>query len=271
MRVFAIRASYDGYYKYDRHVAATYERDRQHELHWQKEDEFIAGFFAGRSVKRLLDLPVGTGRFLQHYGDVEHVVGVDISEDMLAQARAKVASLGSRAAAITIEKGDSLALAYEDGYFDVTVVFRLLHLVPEGLLPVAIRELCRVTSGSLVVQTYATRSARSNSFTRRAVGQIVARIRSGQCWILRHRVVHAIRRRLAALRARAASASEPASAAAPWSHIEAFTYPQGRIDQLFARCGFYPAAARHLDEYTEHCEVRITVYQKRTAAAGTKP
>ena len=47
---------YDGYYKYDRSVARDYEKYREVESHWQREDEFVKSYLARRDVENLLDL-----------------------------------------------------------------------------------------------------------------------------------------------------------------------------------------------------------------------
>src|SRR5437773_539739 len=85
--------TYDGYIKYAGEVAINYDRDREVEAHWWKEDAFIEQFFADKSAVALLDVPVGTGRFFRHYRHVDAVVGVDVSEAMLCQARHKLSLL----------------------------------------------------------------------------------------------------------------------------------------------------------------------------------
>lgn len=44
----------------------------------------------------MLEVGVGTGLALRHYGPAVAVTGVDYSEDMLGKARAKVAAEGLR-------------------------------------------------------------------------------------------------------------------------------------------------------------------------------
>src|SRR6185295_18414018 len=87
IKVMTDAVSYDGYRKYTAEVASNYERDRQVEAHWWKEDAFIREHFRDRPAARLLDIPVGTGRFLPHYKRAQTVVGVDVSDDMLIEAR----------------------------------------------------------------------------------------------------------------------------------------------------------------------------------------
>jgi len=241
--------SYDGYRKYTADVAANYERDRQVEPMWWKEDEFVREYFRDRVVPRLLDLPVGTGRFFPHYVGVQQVVGVDVSEDMLAQARSKLALLPAGAAG-SVERGDLFGLRFADGEFTHVVVWRLLHLIPETLLPAAVAELCRVTQGEIVVQTYV--SAPAPAVPRRVRLEVQLR-----------RVARALRGAIlpAAQNPGAAVAEPGAPAATPWSHIQSYPHSQARIDALFLGYGFAARSTRHLDTY-DNCDCRVTVYQR---------
>ena len=241
--------SYDGYRKYTAEVAANYERDRQVEAMWWKEDEFVREYFRDRVVPRLLDLPVGTGRFFPHYVGVQQVVGVDVSEDMLTQARSKLALLPAGAAG-SVERGDLFGLRFGDREFTHVVVWRLFHLIPETLLPAAVAELCRVAVGEIVLQTYI--SAPPPALPRRA--RLEAQLR---------RVARAVRGAVlpTAPPAPAAATAPAAPAATPWSHIQSYPHSQARIDALFLGCGFAARSTRHLDTY-DNCDCRVTVYQR---------
>ena len=237
-----LRAGYDGYYKYDRAVATSYDADRADEPQWWTEDRFVEEFFRQKKVARLLDVPVGTGRFFRHYAGVASVTAVDISDDMLAEARRRLPSLLS--ATKRVEHGDVFSLQFADREFDTVLVWRFFHLIPDDLLQPAVAELCRVTAGELLVQTYALRAATPSALTtwRKAVNKL-------NDW----------RPRLwAAFRTDAADAPAEAS---PWGHIRAYYRPQSAVDAAFARCGFAPSLTRALDDYP-HCEVRATVYQR---------
>jgi len=219
------RDKYDGYHKYDRAVAENYDKDRIGEAHWWREDRFIAEFFAEGSHDRLLDLPVGTGRFFPHYRNVKEVTGVDISEHMLEEARKNMARL-SPGTVLRLERGDVFALRFGNGEFNVAVVWRLLHLIPEDLLPRAIGELCRVTSESIVVQTYAQPQSLRASL-RRSVAGIPG--------------LRRLKRGIASLAGRSGARRSMGvdDATKAWSHIQSFTHRQAFIDSLFGACGFF--------------------------------
>lgn len=143
---------YDGYQKYGADEAAGYEEERKKEALWWQEEAFIADYFANHKLRTVLDAPVGTGRFFQHYSEVEEVVGIDISGEMLKESSRKLAD--PRLAKVRLMRGDIFKLAFADNHFDITVCWRFAHLVPEKLLANALRELGRVTGGEILLQTY---------------------------------------------------------------------------------------------------------------------
>jgi ubiquinone/menaquinone biosynthesis C-methylase UbiE len=142
---------YDGYIKYDEKIANNYDVDRQEEEHWKLENTYIEKFYKNRQLSTLLDLPVGTGRFLKYYENVNTLIGIDISDDMLNIAKEKTKSLQSN---ISLLKGDAFNLNYPDNYFMHTVCFRLLHLIPPEERQKLFNELTRVTSEKIILQVY---------------------------------------------------------------------------------------------------------------------
>lgn len=84
------------------------------------------------SVGAALDVCCGTGAAMRHLRALckERVVGVDLSQGMLEEARRRLAEAPGQAA-IELRRGDALALPY-DGEFDVvTCVGAFGHIVPE--------------------------------------------------------------------------------------------------------------------------------------------
>jgi ubiquinone/menaquinone biosynthesis C-methylase UbiE len=233
-------APYDGYHKYDDAVAQGYDASRENEDHWLRENEFVEAYFRGRRVGSLLDLPVGTGRFFRYYADVRAVTGVDISEAMLAEARRK-ATVFSSETSLALERGDVFALRFMDGEFDVALVMRLFHLIPQHLLAGAVNELCRVTGGEIILQTYVPLSP-----WRAAVQRVAAR--------LKHFV-----------RVSPTIGVPDQVSATPWSHIQAFYHPQSLVDSLFRTAGFLPGTSQRLAVYG-HAEVRVTTYRRQRGA-----
>jgi ubiquinone/menaquinone biosynthesis C-methylase UbiE len=230
-------APYDGYYKYDRDVAQTYNQSRQNERHWVQEDRFVGMYIQSRYVEDLLDLPVGTGRFFKYYAGVRRVTGVDISEAMLTKAKEQLALLPNNVS-VCLQQNDVFALPFKDAAFDAVIVFRLFHLMPETSLDQAIKELCRVCRKDVVAQTYPPIK---------------------KSWY--HGMLSAIFRKITSLVKHQNPTTRTTLSSKPWSHIQAYYHEQCLIDAKFAMRGFLPSTSALLDKY-ENSEVRATVYSK---------
>jgi phosphatidylethanolamine/phosphatidyl-N-methylethanolamine N-methyltransferase len=97
-----------------------------------------ANMFEGR----LLEVGVGTGLALPHYAKQLRVTGIDLSADMLALAKKRLARKPAPNIEALLEM-DATALDFPDGHFDVTVAMYVLTVVPEPAK--VIHELARVT------------------------------------------------------------------------------------------------------------------------------
>jgi ubiquinone/menaquinone biosynthesis C-methylase UbiE len=87
---------------------------------------------------RALELGCGTGVFLEKTavsGATIH--GLDLSEDLLSQARTRMAS----AANVRLDRGNAEAMPFEDAYFDAVYGSSVLHHLD---LDASLREVCRV-------------------------------------------------------------------------------------------------------------------------------
>lgn len=83
-----------------------------------------------RCGPRILEVGVGTGLSLGYYGPATEVQGVDLSADMLARARRKVAELGL-AHVKSLEVMDACRLGFADASFDGVTAQFLITLVPD--------------------------------------------------------------------------------------------------------------------------------------------
>lgn len=131
-------------------VARDYLARRSGSLKWRLEeqavDELLAALPRGGTV---LDVPAGTGRFLPAYA--RHglrFVGVDVSLDMLLQARAAPAD---RRDGILLQ-GVVAGLPLPDGAVDHVLCTRLLNWFDGPQLGRALAELARVARGSLILE-----------------------------------------------------------------------------------------------------------------------
>jgi ubiquinone/menaquinone biosynthesis C-methylase UbiE len=229
---------YDGYYKYDAHVASNYNLDRQNEEHWIKENNFVLQYFKKNRVEHLLDLPVGTGRFFEFYENINKITGIDISDAMLTEAEKKLQSL-AYAEKIRLEKGDVFNLKYRDASFDTIIVFRLFHLIPEDKLDDAIKELCRVGKRDVIVQSYELLKL---SFLER----------------VKNKLKRAFKK---ILNLKTSKGTKNETKEKPWSHISAYFYKEGLISSYFFKNGYSISQREILCSY-ETAKVIVTIFTK---------
>src|SRR5580704_7342831 len=114
----------------------------------------ISAALADRPFRSLLDLGTGTGRMLELFGpQIERGLGIDLSLDMLALARARLERAGLRHCGV--RQGDIYDVAVPRDSFDVVIVHQVLHFLDDGAK--AIREAARVLrpQGRLLVVDFA--------------------------------------------------------------------------------------------------------------------
>ncbi len=93
-----------------------------------------------RPGHRVLEVGVGTGISLGAYAPYVHVVGIDPSTDMLAQAMKKVRE--SEWTNVEVRQGDALNLDFLDSSFDYVCTFHVITVVPDPAR--MMREMVRV-------------------------------------------------------------------------------------------------------------------------------
>jgi ubiquinone/menaquinone biosynthesis C-methylase UbiE/DNA-binding transcriptional ArsR family regulator len=154
-RLAAVRAqraaSAQSYFR--RHAA---EWDRIRNLHVAEEavEEAINAAMGQAPMRALLDLGTGTGRMLELFGPIiDRGLGLDLSLDMLAFARARLDRAGLRHC--SVRQGDIYDLALANDAFDAVIIHQVLHFLDDGAR--AIREAARVLrpAGSLLVVDFA--------------------------------------------------------------------------------------------------------------------
>lgn len=133
--------------KYSGQMAANYESKRQKQIRWKLENETVHNMLLrnGREHKTVLDVPVGTGRFLKLFKEFGYAVtGYDTSAEMLALAKRK-RQPG------TVAIGDIRELPHQPQSFDISVCVRFMDLVPEETMQQALKELARVTKRHIIL------------------------------------------------------------------------------------------------------------------------
>jgi ubiquinone/menaquinone biosynthesis C-methylase UbiE len=104
------------------HFAANY--DRRDELTQGFITQWLEGVLSGRGGASAIDLGCGTGRVAAKLADhYEHVLGIDLSQQMIDIARAK-----HKDPRITFERAD---LTTVTGQYDLVISLMALHHVPD--------------------------------------------------------------------------------------------------------------------------------------------
>ncbi len=139
---------------YFRRHAAEWDRIRKLHIADDAVEEAIRAALSGTEVRTLLDLGTGTGRMLELFGPaVERGLGLDMSLDMLALARARLDRAGLRHC--SVRQGDIYDLALAKDSFDAVIIHQVLHFLDDGAR--AIHEAARVLrpGGRLLVVDFA--------------------------------------------------------------------------------------------------------------------
>src|SRR5580693_262816 len=111
---------------YFRRHAAQWDRIRRLHIADATVEEAIRAALANQPIRSLLDLGTGTGRMLELFaGGIERGLGLDLSLDMLALARARLDRAGLKHC--TVRHGDIYDLALPAGSFDVVIIHQVLH------------------------------------------------------------------------------------------------------------------------------------------------
>lgn len=121
--------------------ARNYDKLRSGKSFWKREDSFLEKHL---TLGPVIDIPVGTGRFIDLYNRKKLAfIGVDISDDMLTEARNKHPDA-------LLQLGSIFDIAYADDSFGTAVCSRMLHwLYPDDMVR-AMKQVCRVASDVIV-------------------------------------------------------------------------------------------------------------------------
>ena len=139
---------------YFRRHAAEWDRLRKLHVADAAVEEAVRAALADKPIRALLDLGTGTGRMLELFApDIERGLGLDLSLDMLALARARLDRAGLQHC--NVRHGDIYNLALPRDSFDAVIIHQVLHYLDDG--PHAIREAARVLrpGGRMLVVDFA--------------------------------------------------------------------------------------------------------------------
>jgi len=116
--------------KYFRKNAQAWDRIRSLHVDEREVERTLMQAWPDSKVWDFLDIGTGTGRILQLFGPlVERGVGIDLSHDMLAYARANLDEVGLPNC--QVRHGNMYRLAIDGASFDAVTVHQVLHYAEE--------------------------------------------------------------------------------------------------------------------------------------------
>ena len=125
----------------------------------RREKEAVLDAIGPVEGKDVLEIACGTGRFTVMLAERgANITGLDISAEMLSQARDKARAAGV-ADHVDLMRGDAGRLPFRDNEFDAVIAMRFFHLADT---PAAyLEELKRVSREQVMFDTFKSYSARS--------------------------------------------------------------------------------------------------------------
>ena len=126
-----------------------YVSKREETPQWINETKIVGELLSRFPSKSVVDVPVGTGRFMQFYAKNQNkVIGLDVSPDMLEQARAEAKRHNVKAP--RIELADIFELDPARYSADVAVCLRFLNHLESDWVPKALKSLAAMASEAVI-------------------------------------------------------------------------------------------------------------------------
>lgn len=148
------RANSDRAAAYFRRNAEEWDKIRTLHVAEDAVETVLAELFPPSGMKDFLDIGTGTGRILELFGPrVEHGVGIDMSREMLALARANLQEANLRNC--QVRQGDMYQLPFSDESFDGVVIHQVLHFAEDPAEAIAEAGRALRPGGRLVVVDFA--------------------------------------------------------------------------------------------------------------------
>ena len=151
------RANSDRAAEYFRRNAEGWDKIRSLHIAEDAVETALRDLFPMAGMKDFLDIGTGTGRVLELFGPrVERGIGVDMSREMLALARANLQKADLRNC--QVRRGDMYQLPFSDESFDGIVIHQVLHFAEDPAEAIAEAGRALRPGGRLVVVDFAPHS-----------------------------------------------------------------------------------------------------------------
>ena len=122
------RARADAAAAYFRRNAESWDKLRSLHIDDREVEKVIVRLLGKRRIKNLLDLGTGTGRMLELLAPrAERGLGIDLSREMLAVARANLERAGT--SNCQVRQADIYQLPFPDRSFDAATIHQVLHFL----------------------------------------------------------------------------------------------------------------------------------------------
>jgi len=187
--------SYPARSRYQGSVAADYLAGRVHDPRWDREQDAIAGFLRQRTPgSTIVDIPFGTGRFVEFYAECDHVIyGLDVSRDMVVQARTTAEEQRAKFGPVLAEIE---AIPLRDRSVDHVVCVRFLNWVSLPVVARILAEFDRVARKEVLIHVRVRKALGpaelARAFSREAVSEPVPLLRRF-AGAVRQRLVETVR------------------------------------------------------------------------------
>jgi SAM-dependent methyltransferase len=137
-------------HRYKGSVATDYVKRRENTPQWKMETKHVGTFVSRFAARRVLDLPVGTGRFMDLFAKYNNsVIGLDSSQEMVNLARQQAELFGTKI--ICLETADALHLDHERYNADFAVCIRFMNWLDNRHACIALGNICRAVTDAIIV------------------------------------------------------------------------------------------------------------------------
>lgn len=128
-----------------------------------------------RPNQRILEVGVGTGLSLPHFRRDAKVTGIDVSVEMLAKARRRIARLGLTQVE-ALEEMDAEATSFADNAFDAVLALYVASVVPNpARFAAEMRRVCK-PGGTIVVVNHFTSENGAMRFIEKRLAPLAGKI-----------------------------------------------------------------------------------------------